>query len=161
MATEKYGFTPNLLGKMAEAPSLLEAYVTVGSLLNRSSLTETEQQIIMLTNSALNGCSYCMAAHSTLSQMAKIPAHIIDSLRNSMPIADEKLEALRLFTRIVHQTRGLPTQEETNAFLDAGYTQQNILEVILGTAFKVMSNYTNHFAHTDVDAAFAENAWAK
>jgi hypothetical protein len=46
-------------------------------------------------------------------------------------------------------------------FLDAGYTQQQILEVILGLAHKVISNYTNHVAKTPVDAVFKKFAWKK
>ncbi|MEM9471948.1 MAG: carboxymuconolactone decarboxylase family protein, partial [Pseudomonadota bacterium] len=42
----------------------------------------------------------------------------------------------------------------------AGYTRQNVLEVVLGTSLKVMSNYTNHIAETEVDGAFAANAWS-
>ena len=100
-----------------------------------------------------------MAAHTTISQMAKVPSDVIDALRDDTPIADPKLEALRIFAGVVNETRGWPEQEQTDAFLTAGYTEQAVLEVILGTSLKVMSNYTNHIAHTKVDDAFAPNAW--
>ena len=91
--------------------------------------------------------------------MAKVPADVIDALRNNTPIADPKLEALRSFAAVINETRGWPSESQVAAFLDAGYTSQNVLEVILGTSLKVMSNYTNHVAETEVDAAFAPNAW--
>ena len=107
-----------------------------------------------MTNNRLNGCVYCMAAHTAISQMAGVKADVIEALRNNTPIADAKLEALRTFAAVINESRGWPSDAQVEAFLKAGYTQQNVLEVILGTSLKVMSNYTNHVAETAVDNAF-------
>lgn len=156
---EAFGFVPNLLATMAEAPVLLEGYMTLASTLDKSDLSETERQIVLMTNNRLNGCLYCMAAHTTLSQMANVDADVIDALRNNTPIANSKLEALRTFSAIINESRGWPSEAQVSDFLSAGYTQQNILEVIMATSLKVMSNYTNHIAETSLDDAFAPNAW--
>lgn len=158
-AKNAYSFVPNLLGTMATAPALLEGYMTLAGIFDKTELSETERQIILMTNNRLNGCTYCMAAHTTISQMAKVPADVIDALRNNTPIADPKLEALRTFAAVVNETRGWPADAQVAAFLAAGYTRQTVLEVILGTSLKVMSNYTNHIADTPIDQAFAPNAW--
>lgn len=154
-----YSFIPNLHGTMAEAPALLEGYKTLAGIFDKTDLSETERQIILMTNNRLNGCDYCMAAHTTISKMANVPADVIDALRNDTPIANEKLEALRTFAAVIHETRGWPTEEQLAAFTQAGYSQQTVLEIILGTSLKVMSNYTNHIAETEIDSAFAPNAW--
>ena len=159
-AKDAYGFLPNLLSNMAEAPALLEGYMTLAGIFDKTALSETERQIILMTNNRLNGCVYCMAAHTTLSQMAKVPNDVIEALRNNTPIADPKLEALRTFAAIINETRGWPSEKQIAAFLEAGYTHQTVLEVILGTSLKVMSNYTNHIAKTKVDNAFASNVWS-
>ena len=159
-AKDAYSFVPNLLGTMAEAPELLEAYMTLSGIFNKTSLSETERQIILMTNNRLNGCTYCMAAHTSLSEMAGVEAGIIEALRDNTAIADEKLEALRTFTIVINQSKGWPSETQLNAFLSAGYTQQNVLEIILGTSLKVLSNYTNHIATTTLDEAFASNIWA-
>ena len=158
-AKNAYSFVPNLLGNMATAPALLEGYTTLAGIFDKTNLSETERQIILMTNNRLNGCTYCMAAHTTISQMAKVPNDVIQALRDGTPIADPKLEALRTFAAVINETRGWPTDAQVEAFLAAGYTQQTILEVILGTSLKVMSNYTNHIAETPIDKAFAPNAW--
>lgn len=158
-AQKGLGFIPNLYATMAEAPSLLNAYAQVGELLNKSSFSATELQVVLMTNNRLNGCDYCMAAHTTISQGSGVPADVIEALRSGTPIADGKLEALRQFAVVVNETRGYPTQADIDAFFAAGYAQQQVLEVILGTAFKVLSNYTNHVATTPLDAAFQPNAW--
>lgn len=158
-ARKAYGFVPNLLGTMATAPALLDGYLALAGIFDKTDLSETERQIILMTNNRLNGCVYCMAAHTTISQMAKVPVDVIQALRTGARIADPKLEALRTFAAVVNETRGWPSDADIKAFLAAGYTQQSVLEVILGTSLKVMSNYTNHVAATEVDAAFAPNAW--
>ncbi len=159
-ASDAYSFVPNLLANMAESPALVEGYMTLSGIFNKSDLSETERQIILMTNNRLNGCEYCMAAHTTIAQGARVPADIIDALRNGSAIGDAKLEALRVFSIAINQTRGWPTQEQLEAFLAAGYTQQTVFEVILGTSLKVMSNYTNHIAQTPVDKPFEQNVWS-
>lgn len=159
-AQAQLGFVPNLYATFAESPALLSAYATLGGLLDKSSLTPTEVQVVLMTNNRLNGCTYCMAAHTTISQGQGLDADVIDALRAGRPLADSKLEALRQFATVINETRGHPTAADLKAFTDAGYTAQTVLEVILGTAFKVLSNYTNHIADTPLDAAFAPNAWS-
>ena len=155
-----YGFVPNLLAGMAEAPALLEGYMSLAGIFDKSDLSETERQIILMTNNRLNGCTYCMAAHTSISQGQGVPDDVITALRAGTPLTDPKLEALRVFTEQVNQNRGWMEPQQLAAFLSAGYTRQTVLEVILGTSLKVMSNYTNHVAQTPVDAAFRANAWS-
>lgn len=159
-AKKAFGFEANLLGNMAEAPSLLEGYLTLAGIFDKSDLSETERQIILMTNNRLNGCTYCMAAHTTISQMHKVASNVIEALRNGTAIADPKLEALRTFAAVINVKRGWADEADVEAFFAAGYSRQNVLEVILGTSLKVMSNYTNHITQTVVDGAFAPNVWA-
>ena len=159
-AKSTFGFFPNLFAGMAEAPALLEGYMTLAGIFNKTDLNETERQIILMTNNRLNGCTYCMAAHTTIAQGAKVPADVIAALRTGSPIADPKLEALRQFTIAVNENRGWVDQDALDALFAVGYTKQTVLEVILGTSLKVMSNYTNHIAKTPVDTAFQANAWS-
>ena len=158
---KSYGFLPNLIGAMATAPALAEGYVTLAGIFGKTSFNATEQQIVLLAASNENGCTYCMAAHSTIASMQKVPADVVDSLRNNTPIADTKLEALRRLTIDVVQSRGLPSDDVVQSFLDAGYGQQQILEVVLGVGLKTLSNYTNHLSQHPLDQAFQAAEWSK
>ena len=89
--------------------------------------------------------------------MAGVNGDIIDALRRNTPIADAKLEALRQFAITNNESRGWLSQKQLNALMTAGYSRQSVLEVILGTALKVLSNYTNHAADTALDDAFEAN----
>lgn len=160
-AKSKYGFLPNLLGAMATAPALLKAYLTLARIYEESSLSAAERQTVLLTVSYENACEYCVAAHSVIAGMQKVPSDVVGAIREGKPIADGKLEALRSFTASVVRSRGWPTQEDLQAFLGAGYGQQQVLEVVLGVGIKTLSNYTNHIADTPLDEAFSRAAWSK
>lgn len=158
-AQAKYGFVPNLMGEMAEAPSMLKAYLALGEALEASSLTPKEQQVVVLTMSYLNQCAYCMTAHSAVAKMVRLPQSEISALREGRPLNDAKLEALRRFAGLLVEQRGRASEEDVATFLAAGYTQAQILEVIVGLAFKTLSNFTDHLADTPIDKQFAPFRW--
>lgn len=160
-AKKKFGFVPNLLGTMASAPALLKGYLTMAEIFDGTSLTPTERQIVLLSTSRSNGCAYCMAAHTVIAGMQQVPNDVVTAVRDNTPIGDAKLDALRVFAMDVVERRGHPSEETLNRFLSAGYTQAQILEVVLGIGFKTLSNYTNHIAHTPLDPAFASAAWTE
>ena len=153
------GFVPNMLGYMAESPALLKGYTTLNGIFEKTNLSPTERQIVMLGVSRGNACHYCMAAHTSIAQMQKIPADVIRALRDGTAIEDSKLEALRVFTEKLVGSRGYPEPSDIDALLSAGYSRQNVFDVILGIGLKTLSNYTNHIVETEVDEAFAANAW--
>ena len=153
-AARAYGFVPNLLGALAEAPAALEAYVTLADILDKSSFTPTERAILPIAISAENGCEYCLAAHSAAARRGKVPDDVISAVREDRPLADARLEALRSFALTLVRKRGWASDEEVQSFLDAGFSRQNALETVLFVAFKTLSNYANHLVSTPVDAAF-------
>lgn len=160
-AKQAYGFVPNLFAGMSESPALLEAYLSLSQIFNKTALSETERQIIMMTANRLNECTYCMAAHSVISQMGGVMQEVITSLREGSKIADPKLEALRVFTIKVAESRGWPTDADIESLIEAGYTRQTVLEVVLGLGLKLLSNYTNHIVQTPLDEAFESQKWTK
>jgi len=160
-AQKGLGFIPNLYAHLAEAPAALEAYKQLGALLEKSSLTPEEQQVVLISVSVENRCEYCVAAHSFLARnLVKVDGARVDALRGQSCLQDTKLNALVAFTRAVVRERGwVQGGQELKDFFAAGYTQQNALEVVLGVSMKTLSNYTNHLTDTPLDAAFANEAW--
>lgn len=79
-------------------------------------------------------------------------------LKKSVADGDKQLDALREFTLAVVCNRG-QVNDELPAFQDAGYTKQQVLEVILFVSQKVMSNYTNPIVETPLDKPFEKFAW--
>lgn len=156
-----YGFIPNLLRVLAEAPAALEAYTTLNGLLEETSFTPAERQILLLSVSAENGCEYCVPAHSGLARRAGVPEEVVEAIRDGRPAPDHRLQALRRFAQVVVRERGHAPEAEIDAFRDAGFSRANLLEVLLGVAMKTLSNYTNHMAGTPVDEPFEALAWEK
>ncbi len=159
-AQRKFGFVLNLIRVMAEAPAAGEAYMAVMDIFERSSLSDAEQQTILLSVSFVNECEYCMAAHSVVAGMKNVPAEIIEALRAGAVLPDTKLDALAVLTRSIVETRGWPTETSKEAFFAAGYGTDEYLEVIVGVTVKTLSNYVNHAADTPLDTAFEAAKWA-
>lgn len=160
-AQAKLGFVPNLFGVFANAPALLEGYLALSGIFDKTSLSPTERQVVLLATSFENGCDYCMAAHTAIAGMQKVDQGVIGALRENQPIADAKLEALRSFAAETVRTRGWPSSESVARFTSAGYSPAQALEVVLGIGVKTISNYVNHLAGTPLDAAFAPAKWSK
>jgi alkylhydroperoxidase family enzyme len=100
-----------------------------------------------------------MAGHTNLSRMAKVDDAAITAVRNGDAIADAKLEALRAFAATVTRNRGVVTPAEVAAFKAAGYNNHAMLDVLVLAATKLISNYTNHFAATPLDAFMKGAEW--
>lgn len=154
------GMIPNMYANMANAPGLLDTYLSgYAAFRSESGLTAAEQETVFLTISRANGCAYCVTAHSAIADMTKVPTAVTDALRSGITLPDPKLDALATFILAMLDTRGLPSRAQVEAFLAAGYTEQHVLYVVLALAVKTISNYSNHLFHTPVDASFAGRTW--
>lgn len=153
-AESAYGFVPNLLGVMAESPALLEAYMTMGEIFEKTDFSASEKQVVLLAVSADNECGYCTAAHTAIASMQGVPEDVAKAAAAGREIDDSRLEALRQFTGKVVSSRGNPAEDDIASFLDAGYERRHVLDVITGVGMKTLSNYTNHIAETPVDSQF-------
>ena len=160
-AQEKLGFVPNMYAAMVNAPGLLETYqVGYEHFRTNSGFTPAEQEVVFLVVSFENGCDYCMAAHSFIADnMTKVPPATTEALRAGQNGPDPRLATLADFTRHMVRTRGRPTAESARAFLAAGFSERQILEVILAIGVKTFSNYANHVFGTPVDDIFKGRAW--
>lgn len=156
-AKKANGMIPNMYKNMVNLPGLQETYDTGYEHFRKDSgFTSAEQEVVLLTLSVNNGCDYCTAAHSYLADnVSNVPKEVTDAIREGKEIPDEKLRTLSKFTEIMHESRGNPTPPQAKTFLDAGYTEKNILAIILAQAVKTISNYSNHIFHTEVDEAFS------
>ena len=161
-AQKKLGFIPNLYANLAEAPAALEAYFGLSAQLDKTSLSPTERQVVLLAASAENGCEFCVAAHSMIARsMVHVPSPVVDALRAQTSLPDARLNALAAFTGKIVIDRGWVKPTDLDAFLAAGYTRQQAIEVVLGVAMKTLSNYANHLMGTQTNSQFISEAWVR
>ncbi|EGY52584.1 alkylhydroperoxidase AhpD family core domain protein [Neisseria shayeganii 871] len=151
-ALKNNGFLPNLIGVLANAPAALAMYQEVGALNATTSLTAGEREVVQITAAVLNECGFCKAGHTALSIKKKLlDPQAIEALRNTQALADPKLNRLALFTQAVMANKGNVGDAELQAFFDAGYNEQQALEVVLGVALATLCNYANNLARTEIN----------
>ena len=159
VSAKQNGRIPGLHAVMAEAPGLLEGYQKLHQLFMDSSFDKDEMTVVWQTINVEHACHYCVPAHTGIAKAMKVDDSITEALRDETSLPTEHLEALRTFTLAMVRERGDVDDETVQNFLDAGYTQRQVLEVVLGLSQKVMSNYTNRLAETPVDEPFRKYAW--
>ncbi len=160
-SVKAFGMLPNLHGVFAESPEALEAYKTLHTLFQNTSFNAEELTVVWQSINVEHECHYCVPAHTAIAHMMEINADLIEALRNDTPIADNKLQVLKETTLSIVRNRGNISDAELEAFYAVGYGQKQVLEIVVGVAQKVMSNYTNHIAETPVDAPFQKFEWSK
>ena len=163
LATTKknFGMIPNVEKVMALAPQLLSGYAHMWDLFETTTFTPVERQVVYMTANFENECGYCVPWHSMLAKNAGIAPSEVEALRSAAPLADPKLEALRGFTRSLIANRGKVSEADVQVFFNAGYSDVQVLEVILGLSIKLISNYTNSVAGTPLDKEVEALRWKK
>lgn len=158
---KKNGQVPNMYANMINSPGVLETYLHgYNAFRTESGFTPVEQEVVFLTLSYENACDYCMAAHSFIAdKMSKVPEEVTNAIREGRTIEDDKLQALSAFTKEMFKTRGRPNAEAVDNFLQAGYDERKMLEIVLALAVKTLSNYSNHLFNTEVDSMFQGRSW--
>ncbi|MQQ08993.1 carboxymuconolactone decarboxylase family protein [Epibacterium sp. SM1979] len=157
----EYGFIPELMKVLAGSPELLATYIQAHTQFVSTSFTAEEKTVVWQTINVIHECVYCVPAHTAIAKSMNVDDAITDALRNETALGDAKLESLRDFVTAVVVKRGHVSGEDLEAFYGAGYSEQNVLEIITGLAQKVITNYTNHIAKTTSDPQFAAFAWSK
>jgi AhpD family alkylhydroperoxidase len=155
MLEQAIGFIPNLAGTIAGSPVALGGFVGLQGQLRGSRLTAVEREVVGVTVSHANTCEYSIAAHSAFAARAGAEPGVVAALRAGDPLPDERLEALRTFTAAVVDEHG---HVDAGGTIEAGYTDEHVLEVIAQIAYTTFANLVANVADTPIDAAFAPAA---
>ncbi|WP_085725076.1 carboxymuconolactone decarboxylase family protein [Pseudomonas sp. R37(2017)] len=142
---KKIGFLPNLFKVLAHAPAVLASYLQNSAALGKTSLSATEKEAVFLATSQVNGCDYCLAAHTVFAGKAGLSRQDILSARQG------ELNAYAVLARQVTESRGHLTVDQIAAARAAGIDDGKIIEVIAHVASQTLTNYLNNAALTDID----------
>ncbi|MBB0025148.1 MULTISPECIES: carboxymuconolactone decarboxylase family protein [Burkholderiaceae] len=156
-ALKQVGFIPNMYANMVNVPGVLSTYLHgYAAFRQKSGFSPTEQEVVFLAISRVNGCNYCTAAHSMIAdKMSGVPGDVLQAIRTGQPIPDARLAALFAMTQELVKNLGQPTAARVQEFLDVGFDESHLLNIILAISVKVLSNYSNHAFGTEVDERFA------
>jgi uncharacterized peroxidase-related enzyme len=146
----KLGMVPNMTRAMANAPAVLEGYLQLSGSLSHGALSAKVREQLALAISEVNGCDYCLAAHSAVGKMVGLTSDQIRDSRLGAAI-DPKTDALIRFARKVVDACGRVTNGDLDEVREAGFDDGAIAEVVAHVALNVFTNYFNNLAETDLD----------
>ena len=144
---------------MVASPQLTEAFVKLTAIFDSTTLDPLAREVLVMTIATRNACHICVAMHTAALTALDASPELITALRGSEPLADERLDALRVFTLRVLDTAGDVGDAALRDFLARGYTTQNALEVVLGIGTYTMSTLANRLTGAPVDEQLAAYAW--
>jgi uncharacterized peroxidase-related enzyme len=153
------GFVPNLQRLMSISPNALAGWAGLMGALSKTLDVKTRDGIALAV-SEVDGCNYCLAAHSYISSnLAKIPPEEI-ALNRKGRSSEPKRQAAIAFAKALIEKRGKVTDEEFAAVKAAGWTDANIVEMIALSAQFLLTNFVNNAVQTPIDFPEVDSAKA-
>jgi uncharacterized peroxidase-related enzyme len=148
---KQLGIVPNLFRLVSTSPAALEGYLSLSGALAKGALPAPTRERIALAVAEINGCSYCLSAHTYLGQhVAKLDDAEM-ALNRSGASNDPKADAAVRFAAAVTRSRGQVSDAEVQALKAAGYDDAQLIEIVLHVALNTWTNYINEVAETEID----------
>jgi uncharacterized peroxidase-related enzyme len=145
------GSVPNLFRLVANSPAALEGYLGLNGALAKGALDARTRERIALAVAQVNDCGYCLAAHTYLGKnVAKLDSDEMMANRQGGS-NDAKAAAAVNFAVAVTRARGHIADADLDTVKGAGYTEGEIVEIVLHVALNTLTNYINSVAETDID----------
>lgn len=139
------GFIPNAFRTLAHSPAALNGYLGLAQALGKSSLSAAEREVVALATSQINGCDYCLAAHSFFATKAGLSDIAISQA------LEGTLSAVATLAHQITESRGQLSDAQIAAARESGLTDSKIVEVIAQVTLLTLTNYLNNVAKTDID----------
>lgn len=148
---KQIGAVPNMFRTFAHSPAALEGYLGLNGALAKGALDPATRERIALAVAEINGCGYCLAAHTYLGKnVAKLSDAEIEASRQGRS-SDARAAAAVAFAAHVAANRGHVGGDQIDSVRSAGYSDGEIVEIIAHVALNTLTNYLNEAAGTAVD----------
>nr|WP_299071945.1 carboxymuconolactone decarboxylase family protein [uncultured Allomuricauda sp.] len=148
------GFVPNLFATYAHSENALGNYLNLSNA--KTSLKTKEKEVVNLAVSEVNNCIYCLSAHTAIGKMNGFTEDQILELRAGGASFDDKLDALARLAKNITENRGATDAAILDNFFAAGWTKENLIDVIVLVGDKTISNYINNTTEIPVDFPIAQ-----
>ena len=147
---KQLGVVPNMFRLIAQSPAALQGFTANNGALGRALDVKTRERIALAV-AQVNGCDYCLSAHTYLGlNLAKITPEEI-ALNRKGGSGDAKADAAVRFAAKMVRERGHVVAADIQAVRDAGYTEAQVVEIVAVAAENVFTNLLNIVADTDID----------
>ena len=155
------GLIPNLAATMAESPALLRGFLALRELYATTGFSPGEVQVLSLTAAYENDCAWCVAFHTAMALKEGVDRDAVDTLRQGRTPSHPRLGPLNNFARAMVRNRGRIDPPTLHAFLAAGYSKRQALDVVMGMAFSLMANYASHLTQPPLDDFLKPHGWTR
>lgn len=155
-----FGMIPNVAGAMSSSPVLIGSLVGLFQNVHGGSFSEPEIQVLLLTNAVTNGCAWAVAFHTALALEAGVEPADVQAIRERQTPRTSKASALSMLARTLIEKRGRLEDSDVSRFLQAGFDNAHLLEVIAVVAASTITNYTGNVTKPPVEARFEAHAWS-
>lgn len=148
---QQLGSVPNLFRMIGNGPAALAGYLGLSGALGKGQLDARTRERIALTVAELNGCDYCLAAHTYLGKnLARLEDSELAANRQGRS-SDAKAEVAMQFAAKLVRARGHVSAADVQAVQMAGYSDAQLVEIVAHVALNTLTNYLNSALETDVD----------
>lgn len=154
-----FGMLPNILGKMATSPVLINSLIGLFGNVHGGSFSEAQVQVILLTDAVTNASTWAVAFHTALALKEGIDPADVQAIREGRLPEDEKSAALSNLARAMIEKRGRLSGHDVDRFLAVGFGKDHLLEVIAAVAASTITNYTANITKPPLDTPFRDHRW--
>nr|WKF61900.1 hypothetical protein HUO10_006432 [Paraburkholderia busanensis] len=154
-----FGFIPNIAGSMAGSPVLIGAFIDLFRTVHSGTFTEAQIQTLLLTNAVTNACTWAVAFHTALALHEGLTPADVDAIRAGRVPTDRQHAALSLLAKTAIDKRGHLDGHDVDAFLEAGFRRDQVLELLAVTAASTITNYVGSIVQPPLEEQFQVHAW--
>jgi len=154
-----FGVLPNIAIAIANSPKLINSLVGLFQQVHSPGLTEPENQIVLLTDAVANSSTYAVAFHTALALQQGISSAETTAIREGRLPTDQRFAALSKLAKMLIEKRAHLSEQELDAFLAAGFTKEQVLEVVAIVAASTITNYAGTITNPPLEEPFREYAW--
>lgn len=148
---KQLGVVPNMFRLIGNSPASLEGFMGLFGGLGKGTLPTATREGIALAVAQINGCNYCLSAHTYLGKnLAKLDDTEITANRNGASNDPQADVALKFAAKIA-QSRGHVSTADLDAVRTAGYSDGQVIEIVLHVALSTLTNYVNEVGGTEID----------
>lgn len=142
------GFVPNLYAVIAYSDNGLSRYLAYQNA--KTTLSNKEKEAVNLIVSEVNNCLYCKSAHTVIGKMNGFSDEQLLDIRRGKA-NDPRLKALVQLAKSITENRGKADAALVDNFYAQGYTNENLIDLILQVSDKTGMNYLHNLTQVPVD----------
>lgn len=147
--TKAIGSVPNLYAVFARSENALGNYLALSNA--KTSLRAKEKEVVNLAVSQVNGCDYCLAAHTAIAKMQGFTDEQILEIRRASISFDSKFDALAKLAKSIAENKGHADEQLVENFYAAGYNEGSLIDVVIVVGDKTITNYLYALTGVPID----------